>query len=197
MFLTSSDLVILRLSAVLFLAFLGASLGAAVAPWLPLVLVGGTYLIGRQVVSEDPARTLLGVGLGFIGLLTIPIGFLTHGVLTGGAGPFRAQSFDDPEALSTRMPLDSVDALGGTLISYAATTDDPPVVAFRSVDGRIRWASALPPESGVTGLQQMQVFPVLWRIRVDVYAAGPDTPGWFYVWRWGGVQKIYLLTEEP
>ena len=190
---------LLRLAAVLFLAAFAAVFGAAVAPWLPLVIVVGTYVAGSLLLRGRPtsqaARRVLALGLGFIALLTLPFGFLTHGVLTGSDGPFAGRPYPGTAAdLSTRMAIDSVDALGGTLLSYAATPDAPPVLALRTASGEVAWASTLPPESRVSGLQQLRVFPVLWRIRVDCYAVGPDVPAWFYVWRWGGVQKLYLLT---
>lgn len=171
-----------------------AVFAAAVAPWLPLVLVGGTYVIGHLLLPNGRERTVLGVGLAFVALLTVPFGLLTHGVLTGGAGPYAARPYTGTaEDLSTRMAIDSVDALGGTLVSYAASTDAPPVLAWQRPDGRLGWASELPRNSRISGLEQMRVSPLLWRIRLDAYAVGPDAPAWIYVWRWGGVQKAYVL----
>jgi len=190
------------LAAALLLVTVAASFGAAVTPWAPPLLLGATYASARAFLGPSSHR-VVGIALLFVGGLTIPAGLLTHGVVSGGEGPFRAAPYASP--LSERPLVDRVDYDGGVLLSYADPDSLAPVLAFRK-DGTTEWASAIPfdlrrsssgeTEPRVGALRELTVAPVLWRVRVNVYATGVGAPGWCYVWRWGGVQKCYLLTEK-
>lgn len=184
-------LLVIGLGLALCALLVGASLAAAVDPLAPLLTVAVAYAGGLALFRGDRARELLAYGVGFVALVTIPLGLLTHGTLTD-LGPYPAEPFDGD--LSGRTETDRVPHAGGALIAYAATGDAPPVLAFER-GGTTEWASALPTDRNITALREMTVFPLLWRIRVDLYAEGWDAPGWLYVWRWGGVQELYVLRD--
>jgi hypothetical protein len=172
--------------------FVGASFAAAVDPLAPLLTLALAYAGGRTLLRAPGGRRMLRYGIGLIALVTIPLGLLTHGSITD-LGPYPAEPVAD--TLSDRTVTASVSHRGGTLIAYATTDASAPVLAFTRAD-RVRWASALPTDRGVTGLRDLTVSPLLWRYRVDFYAEGWDAPGWLYVWRWGGVQEMHLLRRS-
>lgn len=191
-------LFVLGLSVALLVLAVSASLAAAVDPLAPLLVLAIGVAGGRTVLRPGAERRILYVGLGLVALLTVPHGLLTHGTLTD-LGPYPATRLAAPDRLpselAARTPVDSVAYENGHLVSFAATDDAPPALAYR-VGGAVQWASALPSDRQITALREMQTFPLLWRIRVDAWASGPDAPAWLYVWRWGGVQELYVMDDE-
>lgn len=187
-------ILILGLSAALLVLAVSASLAAAIDPLGPLLVLALGLAGGRTLLRSGAERRVLYVGIAFVALLTVPHGLLTHGTLTD-LGPYPATNLSDAsDALAARTPVDSVAHDHGHLVSFAATETKPPALAYR-IGGETQWASALPSDRQIASLREMHVFPLLWRTRVDAWADGPDAPAWLYVWRWGGVQELYVMDE--
>jgi len=180
-------------TALLLLA-VGASLAAAAHPlFAPLVLAIAAGA-GRLTISSLPFRRLLWGGIAFIALVTVPVGLLTHGVVTG-ATTFTMRSVPDDTLRSfhDRPVADSVAFADGAIVSFPRDAQRAATVAYRE-KGQIQWASTVPRSARVDTLSQMTLYPLLWRVRIDVYAADGG-PGWLYVWRWGGAQRLYVLDD--
>lgn len=180
---------VIGMGVALVALLVGASFAAAVDPLAPLLTLALAYAGGRTMLRAPGGRRMLRYSIGFIALVTVPLGLLTHGSVTD-LGPYRAEPVAD--TLSGRSVTASASHRTGRLVAYAATDASPPVLAFER-EGRMQWASALPTGRGLTGLGDLTVSPLLWRYRVDFYAEGWEAPGWLYVWRWGGVQEVHLL----
>ncbi|HHP7239523.1 hypothetical protein [Longibacter sp.] len=180
-------------TALLLLA-VGASLAAAAHPFLAPVVLTIAAGAGRLTISSLPFRRLLWGGIAFIALVTVPVGLLTHGVVTG-ATTFTMQSVPDDtlRAFYARPAADSVAFAGGAILSLPRDEHRPAAVVYRE-QGRIQWASTVPRSARVDTFSQMTLYPLLWRVRIDVYAADSG-PGWLYVWRWGGAQRLYVLDD--
>jgi hypothetical protein len=180
---------ILGFALALLVLLVGTSFAAAVDPLAPLLTLALAYAGGRTILRSPGGRRLLLYGVGFVALVTVPLGLLTHGSVTD-LGPYRAQPFNGD--LSERKATARLSHAGGTLVAYAATDAAPPVLAFERRDST-HWASSLPTDRPITRMSNLHVMPLLWRHRVDFYAEGWDAAGWLYVWRWGGVQDVHLL----
>lgn len=177
----------------------GSSLAAATHPALaPVVLLAALALI-RYTVPSLAYRRLLTGGIAFIALVTVPAGCLTHGVVSGASSV--SLPTVDADSLSAhfagRAPTDSVSFGGGRLLSFPKSEHQPAAIAFRR-NGHVQWADAFPEENrpdstAVSRFTDLTLTPLLWRVRVDGLVHGPDAPGWLYVWRWGGTQRLYVL----
>ncbi|WP_143815325.1 hypothetical protein [Longibacter salinarum] len=178
----------------LFLLAVGASLAAAAHPLFAPLVVAVAAGSAHLTISSLPFRRLLWGGLAFIGFVTIPLGLLTHGVLTGGTSfDMRGMPPASLDALSTEAASDSIRYEDGFLLSFRRTEERTAAIAYQ-VNGRLLWASAVPKSANVDGLSQMNVYPLLWRNRVDLYAEGTG-PAWLYIWKWGDAQRLFVLDE--
>jgi hypothetical protein len=180
----------------------GSSLAAATHPALaPVVLLTALALIRYAVPSLAYRRLLVG-GIAFIALVTVPTGCLTHGVVSGAYSvslpPVDADSLT--AHFASRTPTDSAAFARGMLLSFPASEQHPAAIAFRQ-NSRLRWADAFPHgrepgSSTISRFTDLTLTPLLWRVRVDGLVRGPDAPGWLYVWRWGGTQRLYVFDDS-
>lgn len=181
-------------AAILAVLAVGASLAAATHPLFAPILIGGALFGASTAIAEKRPRFVIMAGIGFIGLVTVPVGLLTHGVIAGATSfdMYNIPGDDVNQTLAGRSPVDSLGLDGGTLLSFERAHSAPAAIALRR-NGRIEWASAVPQTANVDRLEGLSAFPVLWRVRVDLYATGSGAPGWLYIWRWGGSQSLYVL----
>jgi hypothetical protein len=182
-------------TALLLLA-VGASLAAAAHPLLAPLVLAVAAGAGRLTIPSLPFRRLLWGGLVFIAFLTVPAGLLTHGLLSGSTS-FAMRDLPDAslaDRINAHAPTDSVAFQNGYLVSFPRTDSLTTTVAYRE-DGTLQWAASLPRSANVHHLDQLTVSPLLWRVRVDLYAHGSG-PGWLYIWRWGHAQRLHVLDEE-
>ncbi len=187
-------------------AFLILSAVYSFLPLIILVLLILSHFIYFKIIKKDgkyPKKVI--VGLLILTTFGSCFSYFFYEANFFGMGPFYSEKFEGN--LDTLVPRDSIPYRSGHLITYKnENVNEPAIVVYKSKDD-IVWAEKLnAPDIFWVENNDSKPFQMAYEVRfssvdhgiirdtVGFFAVGHSEPGRAFLWRFGGIQKFFIMS---